>query len=132
VNSFGLFGGFGGLGTCGDARLRLGRTLRRHLRQLVVTTARSPMLMRGIMNLVGTRLEMRLLVVTADGGHVAWLLGAIDRLAMLAGGNEHHRLGKLTRLGVLMHHHGSSTARARISAMRLWRCRLGVGMPRVW
>lgn len=27
------------------------------------------MLMRGIMNLVGTRLEMRLLVVTADGGH---------------------------------------------------------------
>lgn len=69
MNSFGLFGGFGGLGSCGDARLRLGRTLRRHLRQLVVTTARSPMLMRGIMNLVGTRLEMRLLVVTADGGH---------------------------------------------------------------
>ena len=57
-----------------DSRRGLSRHLRRHLRHLVVTATRCPMLVGWVMvHLVGTGLEMGLLlrVIAADWGHYA-------------------------------------------------------------
>lgn len=122
----------------GFGRMRCGRWwygrgyLRCHLRHLVEAAARGPMLVRGIMRrLTRTRLEMRLLlgVISAYRRHVPCLLSRIHRLPRLPRRHEHGRLGRLTRLGILMHHHWGTPARARESAMRLrWRRMLRVSV----
>jgi hypothetical protein len=42
--------------------------------------------------------------------------------------HEHHRLGRLTGLRVLVHHHRRATAGARVATVRLRRCVLWVGV----
>lgn len=111
---------------CGRRWLRGGH-LRRHLRHLVVAAARGPMLMRGIMmRLTRARLEVRLLlgVISAYRRHVPCLLSRIHRLSRLSRRHEHGGLGRLTGLGILMHHHWGAPARARESTMRLRRRRM--------
>lgn len=73
------------------------------------------------MRLTRTRLEVRLLlgVISAYRRHVSCLLSRIHRLPRLPRRHEHGGLGRLTGLGILMHHHRGTPARARESAMRL-------------
>jgi hypothetical protein len=110
--------------------------LRRHLRHLVVTATRCPMLVGWVMvHLVGTGLEMGLLlrVIAADWGHVSRLLRRVYGLAMLPRGHEHHRLGGLTGLRVLVHHHGSTPTGTGIATVRLGRWHmLGIRVARIW
>jgi hypothetical protein len=104
------------------------------LRQLVEAATWGAVLMgRVVVDLVRAGLEVWLLlrVVASTGGHVAWLLPSIDWLLVLPRSHIHHVLGRLSRLRVLMHHHRGRTTRAGVSAVRLRRWHVGVGVRRI-
>lgn len=65
-------------------------------------------------------------------GRIHWL-PRLTRLSRLSWSHKHNRLRRLPRLGVLVHHHWSTSTRAREPAMGLRRWpMLRVDVARVW